>query len=387
MAGKRTISDIARLAGVSKTTVSRVLNHKPDVDTTTRERILRIVEEEGFIPSITASGLAAGRSRLIGVLIPSFTWPFMGDVMRGAADVIADTPYELILYSISETTREKDKSELINRILATQLTAGVLAIFPGLLAKYVARLHTPDFPVVMIDDQELPPNIPWVGADNQGGAYAAVRHLLQLGHRRIAHIQGPTRYLCVRERYQGYAQALREAGLVPDPELVLEGDFHEVGGQQAARKLFALPPDRRPTAIFAGNDLMAYGVLNAADEYGLHIPRDIALVGFDDISSTTRIRPALTTVRQPFAEMGQQGIKLLLSSLGNNHHSGTAYGQGGLNFHGLPSSTLFGSRGIETTHWADDTMPARIQLATSLVVRASCGSPNYLATPLPEVSL
>src|SRR5579859_2283734 len=206
MAPRRTISDIARLAGVSKTTVSRVLNHKPDVDTATRERILRIVEEEGFIPSMTASGLAAGRSRLIGVLVPSFSWPFMGDVMRGAADVVANTPYELILYSMSETTRERDKSELINRILATQLTAGVLAIFPGHLAKYVARLHAPDFPVVIIDDQEVPPNVPWVGADNQPGAYTAVHHLLHLGHRRIAHIQGPMKYLCARERYQGYCQ-------------------------------------------------------------------------------------------------------------------------------------------------------------------------------------
>src|SRR5579859_1143454 len=211
------------------------------------------------------------------------------------------------------------------------------------------------------------------GSGNQPGAYTAVHHLLHLGHRRIAHIQGPMKYLCARERYQGYCQALEEAGLLPDPELVLEGNFQEVGGQEAAYKLFSLSLDRRPTAIFAGNDLMAYGVINAAEEYGLHIPRDIALIGFDDISTAIRVRPALTTVRQPFAEMGQQGIKLLLSSLGNYPVQSLGYPSGRQDFHA--SSTPFASRVIETARGVDDSMPARIQLATSLVVRNSCGSP------------
>ena len=163
MQGKHTIEDIARLAGVSKATVSRVLNHKPDVDPATRERILHIVEEVGFIPSITATGLAGGRSRLIGVLIPSFTWPFISDVMRGVAEVVAETPYELVLYSINESQREQNNSDVVDHILSTKLVAGLLAIFPGLLSDYMVRVHKQGFPAVLIDDQKPPTSTPWEG--------------------------------------------------------------------------------------------------------------------------------------------------------------------------------------------------------------------------------
>lgn len=372
MAGKRTIDDIARLAGVSKATVSRVLNHKPDVDPGTRERILHIMEEQGFVPSITASGLAGGRSRLIGVLVPSFTWPLIPDVMRGVAEVVGLTPYELVLYSLNDDIRDEGgKGDVIDHILATKLTAGILAILPGPSAKHVIRLHKHGFPVVMIDDQGLPGDLPWIGADNQNGAYMAVCHLLQLGHRRIAHIQGPLKHLCSRERYQGYCQALEEAGLEVDPELVLEGDFTPTGGRNAASKLFALPVERRPTAIFAGSDPMAYGVLSAAEEYDLHIPRDISLVGFDDIASSAHVRPALTTVRQPFYEMGQHGIKLLLSML-NTARNPTRSESSLDNF--WLSGSLSSGNGVK-----EDGGPICIQLPTSLIVRASCGSPQHFS--------
>jgi LacI family transcriptional regulator len=372
MGGKRTIDDIARLAGVSKATVSRVLNHKPDVDPATRERIHRIMEEEGFVPSITASGLAGGRSRLIGVLVPSFTWPFIADVMRGVAEIIGLTSYELVLYSINDAIRDEgNKGDIIDHILATKLTAGILAIMPGQSSKHVVRLHKHGFPVVMIDDQELPGDVPWIGADNQDGGYAAVRHLLQLGHRRIAHIQGPLRYLCSHERYQGYCQALEDAGLVVDPELVLEGDFMPPGGRAVASKLFELPVEKRPTAIFAGNDLMAYGVLAAAEEYGLHIPRDMALVGFDDIASSAHVLPALTTIRQPFYEMGQQGIKLLLSLLDALRLST----RGSSDWNSFLTSSVI----LPAADDRSDGQPIRIQLPTSLIVRASCGSPQPLS--------
>lgn len=372
MAGKRTIDDIARLAGVSKATVSRVLNHKPDVDPVTRERILHIMEEEGFVPSITASGLAGGRSRLIGVLVPSFTWPLIPDVMRGVAEVVGLTPYEMVLYSINDSLRENGSNgDVIDHILATKLTAGILAILPGSSSRHVVRLHKHGFPVVMIDDQDLPGELPWIGADNRTGAYEAVNHLLRLGHRRIAHIQGPMKHLCSRERYEGYRLALEEAGLKVDPELVLEGDFTPNGGRNVTSKFFSLPVERRPTAIFSASDPMAYGVLAAAEEYGLHIPRDIALVGFDDIASSAHVRPALTTVRQPFYEMGQHGIKLLLSMLNTQR---------------IPTRndtmlTSFLSSIAKSSHieGEDDGGPVRIQLPTSLIVRASCGSPHHFS--------
>ncbi len=223
--------------------------------------------------------------------------------------------------------------------------------------------------------RNYPGELPWIGADNRNGAYEAISHLLRLGHRRIAHIQGPMKHLCSRERYQGYCQALEEAGLKVDPELVLEGDFMPNGGRSAASKLFALPVERRPTAIFAASDPMAYGVLAAAEEYGLHIPRDIALVGFDDIASSAHVRPALTTVRQPFYEMGQRGIKLLLSMLNTPRvptHSDIA-------MNGFRSSFSFSSEFDGRENGSTDGSPIRIQLPTSLIVRASCGSPHHFS--------
>ena len=153
MAGKPTIKEIALLAGVSKTTVSRVLNHKPDVDPATRERILHIIEEQGFVASIPASGLASGRRSLIGMLVPSWIWPLIPELMRGVAEVIEQTPYELVLYSINNADLKKDRSEVINRVLATQLTAGLLAVYPGEASQDLTRLYKQGFPVVIIDDQ------------------------------------------------------------------------------------------------------------------------------------------------------------------------------------------------------------------------------------------
>jgi LacI family transcriptional regulator len=354
MAGKPTIDDIARLAGVSKTTVSRVLNHKPDVDPATRQRILQIVEEQRYVPNMTAAGLAGGHSRLIGMLVPSFTWPNIPDLMRGIAEVIEQTPYELVLYSINETNTAQNRDEVINRIFATRLTAGLLAIFPGQpVSQSITRLYNQGFPVAVIDDQVMQ-TIPWVSADNLTGAYLAVRHLVQLGHRRIAHIQGPAEYLVSQDRYNGYYRALLEGGIFPDPELVLQGDFMPLSGRACAERLFNLPPEKRPTAIFAATDQMAYGVLSAAEACGLSIPQDIALVGFDDDESSVHIRPPLTTVRQPSYEMGQRGIELLLSMLRSAHE-----------------------RERESTEGAPrESTPARIVLPTHLVIRASCGA-NY----------
>lgn len=362
MTRKRTIGDIALLAGVSKATVSRVLNQKPDVDPTTRERILRIVEEEGFVPSLTASGLARRHSHLIGVLVPSFTWPMVPDIVCGIAEAIGDTPYELVLYSINEQNRVGGKGDVIDHILASDLVAGLLSIFPGLHAKRIIRLHQHGFSVVMIDDHEHPSDVPWITADNQQGAYEAVCHLLKLGHRRIAHIRGPMDRLCSHERYQGYCRALEDYGVPIDPTLVVEGTFTRAAGIEAAHKLFtASPPrDQRFTAIFAASDDIAYGVMLYAEDHGIHIPDDLALIGFDDIASSAHVRPPLTTVKQPFQEMGRQGAKLLLSIIQQTHQQRTYIPPGA----GKHTASLH----------QEDEQVLQIQLATSLLVRASCGA-------------
>ncbi len=364
MAEKQTIQDIARMAGVSIATVSRVLNQKPDVDPLTRERILRIMEEQNFVPNMAASGLAGKRSRLLGALVPSLTWPLVPELMKGVGEVIGSTSYELILYSITDVNHEQDRSDVIDRIIGTRLTAGLLAVFPGQSAKHLAELHSRDYPVVLIDDQGIPPEgTHWISVDNRVGAYEATRHLIHLGHRRIAHIQGPLKYQVSHDRYQGYCDALSEAGIILDPALVLEGDFMPPAGRVCANAFFDLPGDRRPTAIFAGSDFMAYGVISAAESRGLRVPDDIALVGFDDNTSSAHVEPALTTVRQPFYEMGRLASEILLSLVevprlksGFNHNGHIA---------DLPSSTF--------------TEPVRIKMPTSLIVRASCGTP-YSAT-------
>jgi LacI family transcriptional regulator len=360
MPKRPTIEDIARLAGVSRTTVSRVLNRRPDVDEETRARVSRVIEEQGYIPSIAASGLAGGRSRLIGMLLPVFTWPIMGDLIRGITEILQQTSYELVLYTFNDEDMERDRSDIINRLVATQLTSGLLAVFPANLSAQLTELYQQGVPVVIIDDQQEQIT-PWVSADNETGAYHITHHLLGLGHRRIAHILGPREYLVSHHRHQGYVRALEEAGITPDPALVLEGDFLPQSGYLCAQQLFALPDETRPTAIFAAADQMAYGVLRAAEERGLSVPRDFALVGFDDDAPSAHVQPPLTTVRQPSYEMGQEGVKLLLRMLA-----------------WLRGDELDGYRGLAPSTPAS---PARIVLPTTLVVRASCGASEPDQTP------
>ncbi len=347
MASTITINDIARLAGVSKATVSRVINQKPDVDPATRTRILQIMDEQGFVPSVTAAGLAGGRTRLIGVLVPSLTWPLMPQIMRGIGEIVEQSPYELILYSISH---EQDRSAVIDRILAAKLAEGLIAVYPGQATGYLSDLHASGYPVVMLDDQGEPMGqTPWVGPDNRIGAYTAVKHLLRLGHRRIGHIKGRIGYQCSEDRYQGYCDALIEAGIVPDPALLVQGDFLVSGGASCAQQLFAL--SERPTAIFAASDDMASGVLGAAAEEGFRVPEDVALVGFDDTTPAAFMRPSLTTVSQPFFEMGKRAATLLLDAV-------NAPRQPAPSWHSVQR----------------ERAPIREFLPTQLVIRESCGS-------------
>jgi LacI family transcriptional regulator len=358
MAKRSTILDIARLAGVSPATVSRVINRRPDVDSRTRERVLRVIAEKGYVPSITAAGLAGGRNRLIGMLLPLFTWPILTDLVRGISEILKQTSYELVLYTFDDEDLTRDRRAVINHLLATQLTAGLLAVFPGQLADQLTHLYEQGVPVVTIDDQQEHVT-PWVRADNVTGAYEAVQHLVRLGHRRIAHIRGPREYLASHDRHRGYLQALQEADIAPDPDLILEGTFLSPSGYACAQRLFDLAPEQRPTAIFASADQMAYGVLRAAEERNLSVPRDIALVGFDDDAPSAHVHPPLTTVHQPSFEMGQEGIRLLLALLAESEGSDA-------------STDVPPARQGRVS-------PLRVVLPTRLVIRASCGASEQSA--------
>ncbi len=310
MTSKLTIRDIARLAGVSKSTVSRVLNSQPKVDSETRERILKVMREHDFIPNAAATGLAKGHNRLIGFLVPALTWELVADVLQGAAAILEDTQYEIILYSASP---EKDFSQIIDRMLSTNMAVGILALLHMQSPQHLVELHNQGLPVVLINHIATHVELPQVCVDNVEAAYTAVRHLLDLGHRRIGFIQGLPEFQCSYDRYQGYCKALSDASIPLDATLVLQGDYQCEGGNKCAHAFFSMPEP--PTAIFASNDLTAYGVLEAANERGIHIPRDIALVGFDDIPPSAHMQPALTTVHQPFKEMGRSAAQLLLTMI------------------------------------------------------------------------
>lgn len=361
MQEKLTIQDIARLAGVSKATVSRVLNRNVSVSSELSERVMRVIQENGFVPNITATGLAGGKTRLVGVLVPPLTWPAIPEMLRGVAEYIEDTPYEFILYSIRPL---RNHSDILDRILSMRMASGLLAILPGDLTSHLAGHFQQGLPLVLIDDQEKPAHIPWVGIDNVTGAYEATKYLLELGHRRIAYIQGPREFYCVAERYQGYLRALREAGIVPDPALIFQGRFDEPSGRECATDLFARPRESWPSAVFASNDQMAYGILKVAEQMGVRVPEDISVVGFDDNLLSAHLRPPLTTIRQPFFQMGYKAIEMLLTMIDPGHRvvkeTREAY-------------VLSGAEDtLEDIH-ADHSL--RVHLPTSLVVRASSGGP------------
>jgi LacI family transcriptional regulator len=365
MPEKLTIQDIARLAGVSKATVSRVLNHNPSVDPELRRRVARIIQATDFVPNVTAIGLAGGRTRMIGVLAPPLTWPGLPEITRGIAEYTAETSYEIVLYSINDA---RNHSDVLDRILAMRMVAGLVAILPGELFQHLADRFQHGLPLVLIDDQHEPTSLPWVGIDNLASGYTATTYLLAQGHRRIAHILGPQRYHCARERYQGYCQALQEAGIAPDPTLAQQGDFEVAGGRQCAATLFARDQREWPTAIFAANDQMAYGVLEVADRLEIRVPDDVAVIGFDDTIQSAYMRPPLTTVHQPYTAMGYADGKMLLTMIDPQHHADSHHERGPELSE--PSTVQAVATEAQTQH---------IQLPISLTIRASGATPRDLA--------
>jgi Transcriptional regulators len=344
------------MAGVSKATVSRVLNHNSSVNPATNERVMRVIEEHDFVPNASAIGLAGGKTRLVGVLAPPLAWPALPEMLRGVAAYIEETSYEIILYSINF---ERNHSDVLDRILSMSLASGLLAILPGELSHHLTKRFHNGLPMVIIDDQEKLDDIPWVGIDNVASAYSATKHLLDLGHRRIAYIQGPAHYYCCVKRYQGYTEALQEAGIAPDPALIFQGRFDAPSGRECALALFSQPRSDWPTAIFASNDQMAYGVLEIAEQQGIRIPEDIALVGFDDNPLSEHMHPPLTTISQPFFQMGYRAMELLLTMVDPHHRTNER----------TPEKKLFAD--LPVTELMRTKDPVQIQLQSNLVVRAS----------------
>ncbi|MCL2551589.1 MAG: LacI family transcriptional regulator [Actinomycetia bacterium] len=310
---KLTIRDIARLSGLSKSTVSLVLNNSPKVDPETRRRVIAVMREHNYVPSFAATALAKGNTGLIGMIVPGLTWRFMADINYGVAKVVEDTKYEIVLFT---STNERDYGGAIDRVMSSGLCAGLIVVnHDKQPLDRLVDLHRGGLPVVLIDTLGAAGELPAVGADNHTGGLLIGRHLLGLGHRRIASILGPVGHPYVQERRRGLWDALREAGLEPDPGLEAETGFEEALVRRRTRELLDLPADRRPTALFAYHDSAAFAVLDELLQAGVRVPEDVSVVGFNDIDAAAHVRPPLTTVRQPFADMGRRAAGILLSVL------------------------------------------------------------------------
>lgn len=303
-----TIADVAARAGVSKTTVSRVLNGKGELDATTAARVRQIIDELGYVPSARAVGLARGRTRVVGMLVPEVTWPWMSSVLQGAVDLLEGAGYGLMLFTCN-------RGEASMRAFASRASAryvdGVLAIEPEGALEIMAELRAGGLPVILIDDRGDGPRFPSVTTTNREGAAAAARHLLELGRRRPLVIRGVERFGCTRERLLGFSQVYSDAGLPLPSEMIMEGDFSFAEGAAATSR--ALTSGVSFDSIFAHNDLLAGGAMHALRAAGLRVPQDVAVVGFDDIDYARYTEPPLTTVRQPMREMGECAARLLVA--------------------------------------------------------------------------
>lgn len=302
-----TIADVAAAAKVSKTTVSRVLNGKGELDASTAARVRAVIDQLGYVPSARAVGLARGRTRVVGVLVPSLTWPWMGDVLQGACDVLETERYGLLLFTCN---RGEESMRQFNAQVSAKSFDGLLVIEPEGTLDYIAGLHARGLPVVMIDDRDVQPGqIPSVGTTNFTGAQSAARHLLEIGRTRPLVITGPERFGCTVQRLEGFAKEFAEAGHPIPPQNVHIGDFTFDSGVDGVRHSASSDFD----AVFAHNDLSAGGALQAVLDSGRRVPQDVAIVGFDDLRMAATTQPPLTTVHQPLREMGESAARILLS--------------------------------------------------------------------------
>jgi DNA-binding LacI/PurR family transcriptional regulator len=289
---------------VSTSTVSKVLNGRSDVSADTRRRVQAALVAHNYR---RRNGVARGQSAIVDMVFQELESPWAMEIVRGAVEAAHRVGLSVGLTSLSEIA---EGQSWVDRLVARG-TRGVIFVLSSLSPRQENELHSRGVAFAVVDPRgELDPGVPSVGATNWAGALSATRYLLELGHRRIALITGPEDVLCSRARLDGYRSALETAGVIFDDSIVRFGDFHVEGGFRHAMEL--LSASDRPTAIFAGNDLQALGVIEAARRHHLRVPADLSVVGFDDLPLSRWTSPPLTTVRQPLAEMAATAVRLVL---------------------------------------------------------------------------
>lgn len=329
---KPTIYTIAKEAGVSIASVSRAFNGSPGISEATRERILHIAQQFSYQPSASARGLATRTTETLALVLPQISGPYFSELIRGAESVTRAQHYHLLVYSSVDAGEE----DPLLRLLPAR-TDGIILGTHYSTDRYIQSLSHQGVPFLVFGRAVPGIETSSVRPENEMGAYTLTQHLLNFhGYRRIAFISGPQGQPHSQERHSGYARALAERGIDLPPEWVTVGNFDEVSGYEAARHLLDL--SERPQAIFAANDQMAIGALAAANERGLRVPEDLAVVGYDDIPTAPYLQPALTTINLAIFEQGVKAVELLIERI------------------------------------TDPDLPARtVNIPTTLVVRRSCG--------------
>lgn len=333
-----TIKDVARRAGVAPITASRVINNSGYVSAETRRRVEAAIEELGYVPNRVARSLRSKRTQTLALVLTDITNPFWTTVARGVEDAARMGGFSVILGNTDES--EPREYEYIQVLLQKQVD-GFLLVPARHGARSVALIQRQKVPLVVLD-RTVEANVDTVRSDSVGGARALTRHLISLGHRRIAMLTGPREVSTAVDRALGYRQALEEAGIPVTGELMRFGPYTQQGGYAMTLSILSL--SSRPTAIFAGNNFIAVGALRALREAGLQVPEDMSLVAFDDLPPSFVVEPFLTVAAQRAYEMGQVATQLLLTRLAEQ----------------------------------EPGQPQEIVLSTELIVRRSCGNPKNM---------
>lgn len=336
------IQDVARAAGVSITTASRVLNNKDDVAPETYEKVRRVMQELNYTASLAAKSMRSRKTHVIGLVVPEVTDLFNLEIIKGVGGGMRGSGYDLMIYTRERPALSGNGSWEQEQValLSNGLADGCIIVTPS------APTFTENARIVVIDPLGDGANVPSVVARNRVGALTVMEYLIGLGHRRIGFIGGRPETLSAMRRFEGYKDGLAQAGIPYDPDLVQGGDYTRERGQEAARQLLTQP--HRPTAIFAANDRAALGVMDVAQEQGFRVPQDLSVVGFDNVPEAAQVMPKLTTVDQSIQEMGKLATQLLIGILRGD----------------VPEQSL-------------------VKVATRLVIRESCDVPSAVleATP------
>lgn len=310
-----TLEDIAKQAGVSRSTVSRVVNEHPNVREEVRKRVWKVIKDTGYHPNPAARTLASQRSWMIGLVLPRsvssfFSDPYFPRLTQGIAQACNQYNYTLSLFLIGS---KEDEEKIYPRISRRGLLDGILVQSGQIGDQLIDRLANSKIPIVIAGSPFHTNGISYIDVDNINATYHAVKHLVQLGRKRIGTITGPDNSTVSIDRKEGYLKALVEQSWEVDESLIVEGDFTEASGYHAMQQLLPANPD----AVFAASDSMAIGAMRAVREAGLRIPDDIAFVGFDDLPIATSTECRLTTVRQPVLEFGAKAVEVLIDIIEN----------------------------------------------------------------------